>query len=191
MRMPSYRNPAVYRTVTSSAFLAAALMLAYVESLLPSVIPLPGFKLGLPNLAVMASFFISPAHAAAVSVGRIVLSALLFGNPVSLAMSASGGILSFAVLFSISRSRRCAFSWIGVSVMSAAAHNAGQLAAAAIITGSAAVISYAVPLAAAAVICGLLTGVIMNRAAPMLTRSLGRVFPTHDKSRETHLRRNP
>ena len=168
MRTSSYHSPAVRRAVMSSALLAVSLMLAYAESLMPQLIPLPGTKLGLSNIAVMAAFLISPAHAAAVCAGRILISALLFGNPVSFAMSAAGGVLSFITLFILSKCGAHVFSWIGISVLSAAAHNTGQLAAAALLTGSTAVMYYAPLLAAAAVICGILTGAIMNRASPML-----------------------
>lgn len=143
-------------------------MISYAESLIPQVIP--GFKPGLANLAVMAAFCLSPLTALAVSGARVLIFGVLFGNPVSLLMSASGAVLSYLLLYVICVSKVRFFSWIGVSVLSAACHNAGQLIAACILTGNRASLSYAPVLSASTVICGAVCGIIMNFVSPVIER---------------------
>ena len=61
---------------------ALALILSYVEMLLPPIwSAVPGIKMGLPNIVTV--FFLyrfSAKETVAVSVTRILLAALLFGN---------------------------------------------------------------------------------------------------------------
>ena len=119
------------------------------------LIPLPGVKLGLANLAVMLAFFVcSPVDAALVSFVRVLLSALLFGSPVSFVFAFLGGALAYGTLF-ISRLalRRGKLSFIGASVISSAAHGCGQILAAAVLYGIGATFYLPVLL-----ICGIFTG---------------------------------
>lgn len=163
----------VSRLAADAVLLGAALLFTFVEAILPvGLIPLPGFKLGLANLAVTAAAYrCSIGDAATVSAARILITFLLFGNPVSLLFSLAGGLLVLLVLSVLTRPTVAPrFSFWGVSLCSAAAHNLGQLAAATALFGSA-VLSYAPVLAAAALLCGTLTGWIMN----LLPESLWRI----------------
>ena len=61
--------------------LALALILSYVESLLPLTIGIPGVKLGLANLAVLLTLYaFGWKMALELNVLRVVLSGFLFGN---------------------------------------------------------------------------------------------------------------
>ena len=69
------------RTAESGLFLAVALILSYVESLIPFSFGIPGIKLGLPNLIVVLLLYRGEAgRAVVVNVLRILLSGFLFGN---------------------------------------------------------------------------------------------------------------
>ncbi len=120
--------------------LCAALAFSYLEAIVPIslVIPLPGIKLGLANIAVMLAFFcISPCDAALVSFARISLSALLFGSPVSFLFSLCGGMLAYFSLFlSKTLVKHEKMSFIGASVLSSALHGSGQIIAASIVYGA-------------------------------------------------------
>ena len=80
-------------------FAAAAIILGYVESLIPFFAGIPGIKLGLANLAVL---FILEKYtwkeAALVSVVRILVLGFLFGNMFSILYSLAGAALSLAVM---------------------------------------------------------------------------------------------
>ena len=102
---------------------ALALILAYVEVLLPPLLSaVPGIKMGLPNIIIIFLLYRhGPVPAAAVSLTRVLLVALLFGNAMSLAYSLAGAILSLGVMALL---RRLDFlSAVGVSVAGGVMHN--------------------------------------------------------------------
>ena len=77
---------------------ALALVLSWAESLLPPL-GAPGVKLGLPNLAIVFALYrLGWKDACAVSLVRVVLVALLFGNGAALAYSIAGAALSLALM---------------------------------------------------------------------------------------------
>ena len=155
------------RLVTLSAVTALAMILSYIESLLPPILPLPGAKIGLSNVAtVFALYALGWKSAIAVSFVRVCLSALLFGNAASLIYSLFGAAL--ALLFMIVLYKIGIFSAIGVSVAGGVAHNIGQILAAMLVMENAAIAVYLPPLA----IVGTLAGVAVGAAAGMLVKRL-------------------
>lgn len=133
---PSFSRRVCY----DAAMICCALAFSYLEAVLPIslLIPLPGVKLGLANLAVMLAFFsISSVDAAIISFVRILLSALLFGSPISFFFSLLGGAVAYLSMF-LSRIaiKKGVMSFIGGSVFSSACHAAGQIAAACLIYGA-------------------------------------------------------
>jgi heptaprenyl diphosphate synthase len=127
------------------------------------IIPIPGVKLGLANLAVMLVFFtISKADAAIVSFIRVLLVSLLFGTSVSFIMSFLGALFSYASMFSVSYLfKKEKISFIGVSILSAVLHGIGQLVGASLIY-TAAVFSYLPVLVIGGTVMGCVSGVITN-----------------------------
>ena len=104
---------------------AVAMILSYVESLLPSV-GIPGVKLGLANIAVIFTLCrFGWKDAICVSLIRVGAVSLLFGSLAALAYSAAGAVLSLAVMALLKKLDR--FSSVGVSVAGGVAHNAGQI----------------------------------------------------------------
>ena len=77
---------------------ALALALSWVESLLPPL-GVPGVKLGLPNLAIVFALYrLGFKDAWAISLARVVLVTLLFGNGAALAYSVAGAALSLSLI---------------------------------------------------------------------------------------------
>ena len=153
-----------HRRVRELAMLAisvsVALLLSYVEFLLPPVwSAVPGIKLGLANSAVLFLIYkTSPYKAAAVSLVRVSLSALLFGSVLSFIYSLAGAILSFAVMIVM---KKCdLFSIAGVSVCGAVMHNAAQIAVAAALLRTREIGFYMLPLSVSGIICGVFIGLI-------------------------------
>ncbi len=159
-----YRDNA--RWVSRDAmFLGTALLLSYLEAILPLSVwlPLPGFKLGLCNILVTLVFVVSsPLDAAMVSFCRIFLMGLLFGNVIGFTFSLCGGVLSYLGLWLLARVGKRFFSMIGVSVGCAALHNTGQLFAAFLWFGTDAVRGYLPMLLIASLLFGSLTGVLLQ-----------------------------
>ena len=150
----------VRRLCKNAAMLALAMTFSFVEHLVPLslFLPLPGVKLGLANVVTVVLFFLgSPVDAAVVSALRIGLSALLFGTPVSLLFSACGGILAYLALWLCRPFFRGAFSFIGISVLSATGHHFGQIFAAMLLFDSGVFLTYLPVLLLAGIFTGGMT----------------------------------
>ncbi len=141
---------------------AMAMILSYIEAMIPFqlIIPLPGFKPGLANVAVMIVFLcMGPLPAAAVSVTRILLSAILFGSVTSLMYSMCGGMLAFGAIC-IWRYILSKFNgYVGLGVLCAAMHNLGQCLCASIFFGPSVMGMYLPMLLVFSVFTGAFTGV--------------------------------
>lgn len=168
------RDKRTRRICLDAIMIAAAMMLSYLEVLLPLnlILPLPGFRLGLANVVITLVFcLVSPIDAAVVSALRILLMGLLFGSATSLYFSALGGIFAFlALLLCKLLLTKCSF--LGVSALCAAAHNCGQILAAATLFGGAVVFSYLPWLLLASGIYGGIVGILLNLLAPRMERFL-------------------
>ena len=115
---------------------ALALVLSWLESMVPAPGTLPGMKLGLTNLVVLFALYrMGLRDAAAISLARVVLVAATFGNAYSFAYSAAGAVLSLAVMAGLRASKK--FSIVGVSVAGGVCHNIGQILVAMAVLGTA------------------------------------------------------
>ena len=95
---------------------AIAMVLSYIESLIPLSFAVPGIKLGLANIAVIFALYkLGAKEAVAVSLVRIAWMAILFGNVMTLAYSVAGAALSLTAMILLKRWDR--FSTVGVSVI--------------------------------------------------------------------------
>jgi heptaprenyl diphosphate synthase len=115
---------------TLSLLAAAALSLFLFESILPS--PVPWVRLGLANvMTVTVLFLYGVGPALLLTALRILLGSLLLGTFLSPAffLAAAGGAASLGVMAIARRALVPPLGIVGVSVLGAAAHNAGQLGA--------------------------------------------------------------
>lgn len=153
-------------------FLALAMILSYVETLIPINFGVPGMKLGLANMVtVILMYIFSPAQAFLISMLRILLSGLLFGNAMSLIYSYAGGVLSFVIMYLCFRTKKV--KMIPLSVFGAVSHNAGQLIAAAILVTNYNIVFYLPVLIIAGIITGLITGSVSAAVHSRLIRLNG------------------
>lgn len=137
---------------------ALAFTFSYLESLIPFNFAIPGVKLGLANLVVVVALYImKPAEAFFIAIIRILLAGLTFGNVYSLAYSLCGGILSFAVMLLVKKTK---LSVIGVSMLGGICHNIGQIIVAVIVMETARIAYYLPVLLGAGLVTGLLMGII-------------------------------
>lgn len=154
------------RLVLLAMLTAVAMILSYVESLLPSV-GIPGVKMDLANIAVIFALFrFGWKEAAALSLVRVVLVSLLFGSVGAMLYSLAGAVLSLAVMALLRRIDR--FSTVGISVAGGVAHNAGQILMAMLILQTKQLLGYLPVLAVSGIAGGVLTGL----AAALLIRRI-------------------
>lgn len=151
---------ALYATVSLAVYA--------VESMLPPPAPIPGLKLGLANIVTLILLYrYTLREAALVLTVRILLSALLFGQAVSLLYSLFGGILSMLVMYCFNRlfKKRTLFITGAVGGLS---HNIGQLLIAHALTRSAGIWVYLPFLILSGVLTGFFTGLAASFAARYL-----------------------
>lgn len=147
------------KTVALMGLLTAlALVLAYVEVLLPPLFPaVPGIKMGLPNMVIVFLLYRRGAGAAAVvSLVRILLVAALFGNVMSMLYSLAGGFLSLLVMVLLRRLNK--LSAVGVSVAGGVAHNVGQTLVAMLLLETTELAYYMVVLTVTGTVAGVFIG---------------------------------
>lgn len=144
-------------------FTAAALMFSYVEAIIPlnMFITVPGFKLGLANVCIMLAFYyLGTLDAFLINLAKVILTAVLFGTPITFLFSLGGGLLSFCFLLVSKYMIRQNISFIGISVGSAALHNIGQICVAALFFKDLSIFWYLEWLLPVSVVTGIITGVL-------------------------------
>lgn len=147
------------RTAYTGLLVAVAFLLSYIESLLPLSLGIPGVKLGLANLAVFAALYITNTkNALFVSVARIVLVSLTFGNTFSLIYSIAGGMLSLLLMVLCKKSR--AFSKVGVSIVGGVSHNIAQIGVAICVLETPELIWYLPALLISGTVAGAIIGLV-------------------------------
>ena len=138
---------------------ALAMVLSYVEMLLPPIVTsIPGIKVGLPNIiTVFLLYKFSFKDAFLVSLVRILMVSLLFGNIFTLSYSLAGGILSILLMYLLKKTNL--FSSIGVSIAGGVAHNIGQICVAIFVTNTLQIGYYMIPLFISGTIAGAVIGI--------------------------------
>lgn len=141
---------------------ALAMIFSYVEALIPINFGIPGIKLGLANLVVLFGLYrMAPQEILAVQIARILLLGFMFGNGASIIYSLAGGLLSFAVMLLLIRTKL--FTPIGVSAAGGAAHNIGQIIVAMVVLRSGGLLYYLAVLMVSGVITGVVMGLLGER----------------------------
>ncbi len=161
--MPKTKKLALMAVLT-----AIALTIFMLEAQLPAPVPIPGVKLGLANIVTLTAMLIlGRREAGAILAARIVMGAVIAGNPSAMLYSAAGGVLAYAamcLLVGVVPEKRL---W-AVSAVSAVAHNMGQLLACVLVVKTPGVFIYAPAL----IVSGVITGVFTGFGAMYLVRAL-------------------
>ena len=153
------------------ALLSAALSVLERPLLSALPLPLPGFKLGLANVCILFCLYrMSPLDSALVLALRIALTGLMFGSPVSIALSATGGLFSLCGAIMTYRSSK--LTPVGVSALSSALHMTGQITAASFILKTAGLFTSYLPIL---LILSVPTGILNGALASVLIKRV----PTH------------
>ena len=148
------------RELTRFALLIAlAMVLSWLESLVPLSLAVPGVKLGLANLVVIFALYrLGPRQAAVISLVRVLLVTFTFGNAFSFAYSLAGAALSFVVMLLLQKTGK--FSMLGVSIAWGVFHNIGQILVAMAVLGTAELMWYLPALLIAGIVAGVCIGAV-------------------------------
>lgn len=150
---------------------ALALVLAYVEAIMPPIVTaIPGVKVGLPNIVIIFMLYrFGAKHAALVSFVRVLAVALLFGNAMGFAYSVAGAVLSLLGMILLKKIDK--LSVVGVSVAGGVLHVLGQIVMAMFLLRTAEIGYYMIVLAITGTIAGVvvgLAGAIMIKRVPQI-----------------------
>lgn len=159
-----------YKIALLGLLAATAMVLSYLESLLPTAFLPPGAKPGFSNLVnMLAAAALGLPSALTVAVLKACFAGLMRGGT-SFFMSLCGGVVStFVMWFLLQKSKR--LGSVGIGVLSAVSHNAGQLAVAAVLVGNATVLGYAPVLLLCGLLAGTATGLIFRAVFPALQKA--------------------
>ena len=147
------------KLTTLAVTVAVAMILSFVESRIPPIVPIPGVKIGLANIAVIFALYkMGWREAITVSLVRVALVALLFGSVVSLAYSFAGALLSLSLMILLRKIG--IFTEVAVSVVGGITHNIGQILVAFLLLETEVVFYYLPFLMVSGVIAGIGVGVV-------------------------------
>lgn len=151
---------------------ALALVLSFLESMLIPDIPfLPvGAKPGLSNVVTMyVATVMGFPGAICITVIKGIFALITRGATAAF-MSLFGGVLSTALLCLVIKKRGKVFSFIGIGIICAVAHNVGQLMAALCVTGTYSLINYLKYLLIFSLITGSVTGFMLTVLMPRIEK---------------------
>ena len=153
-----------------SKMIALAMIFSYVETMIPINFGIPGVKLGLANLVIVAAIYLfGGKQAFLISIVRIFLSGFMFGNLASIMYSLAGGLLSLAVMLLLKKTDK--LSILAVSVMGGICHNIGQLIVAMLVVENLKLIFYVPVLLISGFLTGLLIGIVCRVILPAVKRA--------------------
>lgn len=157
------------RQITTMGMLVAlAMVLGFVETLIPINLGIPGMKLGLANIVVVIALFLFDVKTAVVvSILRIILIAMTFGNMSMMFYSIAGASLSLLSMVTVSKIK--SFSLISVSIIGGIMHNVGQIICAAFVVRTNGVFTYLPVLIIAGLVSGALIGIVAGLILVRLT----------------------
>lgn len=151
------------RKLTMLALLTAlAMVLAWLESIVPLAVMVPGVKLGLPNLVVIFALYrLGDKEAWTISMVRVVLVTFTFGNAYAFFYSLAGAVVSMLLMQALRATGR--FGVVGVSVAGGVGHNVAQIAVAMVVLETGALATYLPMLLAAGTAAGCAIGVAASQ----------------------------
>lgn len=148
----------IKKITTLGLLTAIALTIFMVEAQIPSILPLPGVKLGLANIVtVFTVFALGPKDGAMVLTARIFLGAVFAGNFSTIFYSAAGGLCAILVTIILRKILSSNQLWVA-GCLGAIAHSIGQMAMAMVLLGTPSLIVYLPVMIVISIITGLFTG---------------------------------
>lgn len=155
------KNNVTKKIALSGLFLALALIVSLLESLLPPIVPaLPYAKLGLGNVVLLMCFvLVGVREGYCVLLLRCLLAAVFAGNLSSLMWSVPAALAAYTAMYLLYKTRF--FSTVALSAVGGMVHNAVQMAVGVGVAGSAVAVYLPYMLVAGGV-AGVATGIVCH-----------------------------
>lgn len=155
--------------ITLVAFLAAqALVLAYIESIIPLWGMPQGIKLGFSNIIVMYTLgTLGTVPAIFITIIKALFAGFTRGN-ISFVLSLCGGLASVLIMSLLSGVKKIGFA--GISVAGAVSHNLAQLLIVSFVTYKKVFFIYTPVLIVSGIIMGIITSALLKIIIPLLNK---------------------
>lgn len=151
-------------------FASVALIIYVVESLVPPLVPIPGFKIGLANTVTLAAVYIlGYKEAFFILLVRILLGNMFTGQMMSLVYSLAGGLLCYGVTVLLKRFFPPDTMW-ALGIIGAICHNLGQVVCASILFDSMSFLYYGAALGLLSFVSGAFTGLCARFAVKYIKK---------------------
>lgn len=119
------RQKKIKKIVSYGIFISFALVASYIETFITIPLGIPGAKIGLANgVTIVMLCLVGWKEASILSIFRVVLAGILFGNLFAITYSLSGAILSLIFMIAFKKMK---FNLVTVSIIGGVTHNLGQL----------------------------------------------------------------
>lgn len=149
------------KMILMSLMISAALVLSFIESMIPMPSVIPGAKIGLANIVtLLALLTLKPNDAFMVLNVRIILGSVFVGGFSGFLYSAGGGLLSFVMMFTVLKLLKGKVGTVGVSVTGAYFHSLGQVVVAIILVHNWRIVLYLPMILAVSIAAGIFVGMI-------------------------------
>jgi len=159
-------------SILLALMISQALVLSFIESLIPYSVPIPGVKLGLTNIiTLIVIIFFGMREAILVVIVRTVLSALFGGGLYTFLFSITGGIFSAIIMAFLYKNALGKLSITGISIAGAVSHNIGQLLVAGVTIKTSEIFYYTPVLMISGVITGLCIGICSANISKLLKKA--------------------
>ena len=163
----NHNQTATQKIALRGLLVAVAMVLSWVEAQIPAFFSVPGIKLGLTNLVVVAALYcLSEKDAILINLLRILLVGITFGNAFAIVYSMAGGIFSGLTMIVLKRFGK--FDITVVSVAGGIMHNVGQILVAMIVLETKSLLYYLPVLWISGITAGLVIGLISKEVVRRL-----------------------
>lgn len=148
----------IRRLTRCALWASVALIIFVIESYIPPIIPVPGFKLGLANVVTLAAIYtVGRKDTFLILTVRILIGSMFSGSLMSMVYSFCGGYLCFMITSVLKRYFYGNTIW-ALGVIGALCHTVGQTLCAYVFFDTSAMFYYGAVLCLGAVATGVFTG---------------------------------
>lgn len=162
------------RLVSLAVFISLGLITYRIEAQFLAGGAFPGVKFGLANIfTLLVLFYFGPLEALVVLFGRVFAASLITGSLMQPAFifSFAGALASWICVIATYRAFFGIFSFAGISVIGAIAHNLAQLCVASIIVGNSGVWTLMPAFLVSGVFFGAVNGILVNMVVNRVPRT--------------------
>ena len=160
------------KMITISLFLSMAIILSYMERMIPTPFLVAGAKLGLANIITITTLVLLDKKSSfLILVMRVTLVSLLFAGFSGFLYSMTGGLLSYFGMTAMLKLNFKEVSLVGVSVVGAVLHSLGQVLVAVLIFINANLLLYLPAVLLTSLITGIFIGLVANHLTERLIKA--------------------